>query len=676
MTYRSYVLEFQSDNAEIGTAVSNIDGSRVVVITMHRPSFLSLSTKQNLENLYNFLDAHEDNAKTSVVLKYIDGRTFEHFVSTTNSSYEVRTQMALEILKKMLRYDAFPDPVKLHLIEEDQIIFNEDGIFLREIVNFSCMDRVTAKDVIAAIGNFLSKLLYDAKFPEKMLLEQMKGKNHSYYTIADAYSAYRDVFIYKKPLNIEKRIYIYRENGEVINEATVERHKQALRNKKLQAEKNREEIIRDHKIDLFEKQIAKQADLVTDTEYVGEDHLSDFTEATPTPAPVPKPQAGIPAQPAKPIRDSGDASVRTAETTETAETVRTQGTATLSSMNAKEESTRPVPTFDTAELMSAKANAKDTVNIKQVQTQITNSLKEIAQEVREFNQTSHLEEMTVETLAAAPVEQGAQLEPEIAIKPENLEEVLLDEWLAKDPKSGKNNKKSKKAKKREKLRAQQEEKRLLATSTELLDKFAEEAIAEVEDKTEKKEITVTIPEKTEQGQSVVKSAGAGAADERKTTVLPIIKDLPEQKNSAAAKHIDGEEELDVLYYQMDQEKIRKRKWNRVMTFIGLGIMAVGIVFFSFLFTMRFLEPISPSFHFEASNYDTIQCTNTSKGQDKIESYKWQVLFDNQVISEKEGSNVMFAFENEGQYTIRLVAIGKDGKTYGPYEKEYQLKKEK
>lgn len=258
MNYKSYTSAYRGENSEIGTAFSNVSGERVIIITMFRPSYLAISTKNQLENLYNFLELEDDKEKTRIMLKDVSGKEFEHFAESTQSDKGIKVQIALEILKKMLRYDEFPNSVKFQLVQDDQIRIHESGVYLREVVNFTNHDPITDQDIIASIGNMLCRLLPDLDGAEATLLEQMKLGNNDFYSIADVYSAFRDVFIYKIPAQLEKRIYFSLKGGETIDGHAVDEFIRQEETRRLELAKQREEISREYKIDAFEQKIENQ----------------------------------------------------------------------------------------------------------------------------------------------------------------------------------------------------------------------------------------------------------------------------------------------------------------------------------------------------------------------------------------------------------------------------------
>lgn len=207
MLYRSYVSEYKTDVVEVGTAVSNTDHQPVIVITMFAPSCLALTTREHLTYLYNFLDLREDDEKTRIILRRTEGRPLVRFVESTKLDHEMRVQIALEFLKKIVVYDVFPNSIKKKLLSEDQVFLNEDGVQLQEIVNYTNREPVSDQEVIARIGHILSILLPDSNEVELALINQMRH-SREYATIREAYEAFRDVFVYQVPVTLEQRIIV------------------------------------------------------------------------------------------------------------------------------------------------------------------------------------------------------------------------------------------------------------------------------------------------------------------------------------------------------------------------------------------------------------------------------------------------------------------------------------
>ncbi len=158
----------------------------------------------------------------------------------------------------MLRYDEFPNSIKFLLIQDDQLLLNENGIYLREIVNYTDHSPVSDSDIVASIGILLGRLLPDLDGAEATLIEQMKLGNNNFYSIADVYAAFRDVFIYKVPAQLEKRVYFSVKGGEVIDSKAVDEFIRQEEIKQLELAKRREEISLGYKIDAFEQKIENQ----------------------------------------------------------------------------------------------------------------------------------------------------------------------------------------------------------------------------------------------------------------------------------------------------------------------------------------------------------------------------------------------------------------------------------
>lgn len=636
MTYRSYVAEFRSGTAEIGTAISNVDEARVIVITMFRPSYLALSTKNQLDNLYNFLYLEEDQEKTRIILKNVEGRLFEQFITSTNTAKELRVQIALELLKKLLRYDEFPNSVKINLIAEDQVLLNENGIFLRELVNFTDNHQVHDKEVISSLGHTISKLLPSLEGAEATLIQQMKNGNNSFSTIADVYGAFRDVFIYQIPAQLEKRIYIYHSGGDVIDGDTVDEFLRREEFRRIENEKKREELRRDFKIDAFEQKIANQ------TEFTDHINTAGFEN--------------------KEISLDNRGTKRILTSMEDFEIVR--------------------------------AAQPKTIDLNQVGRDITNSLQDIVDEFTIYSRKTAApseddsrEELLFdfdaecdgEPLPEATESAERKAAPSKAMQVaenagrsderEDADSLVMTEDYASEDESAaparNKNKRSKKSRKRKNKKQQQ--------LTEALRKFADEALA-------------TADEAAEQdAQDLWEEARDPLSEEDLSETISL--DLDEDRDSpfyefksADTTKLDDESasDLDEFYKKMESFKNKKPGIPKPVQWILVGAFVVAIFVVSFLYFQDLKQPVIPGFEVNNSTLSTIQCVNVSKGQSKIAEYRWEIFLKDARTNEPEPLTVntkespSFTFKTPGEYLIRLTVTDKDGKTYTPIEKTITL----
>lgn len=608
MIYRSYVAEHRTESAEIGTAISNIDDANVIVITMYRPSYLALSTKNQLDNLYNFITLEEDQEKTRIILKNVDGRPFEQFIQSTNAEKSLRIQIALELLKKMLRYDEFPNSVKLMLIAEDQVLLNENGVYLRELVNFTSHEPVRDREVVASLGATISKLLPGLEGAEAILVEQMIRGNNNFYSIADVYSAFRDVFIYQIPSSLEKRIYVYRQD-DVIDADSVDEFLRMEEVRQIELEQKREELRREHKIEAFEQKIANQ------TEYSASLDTDGFEN--------------------KEIRLESPETKRIFADIEDFEVVR--------------------------------AVQPKTIDLNQISRDITNSLDEIVSEFTSYGKIK-IEEHAggASALEADSTEAGYGQDTAKREQGEHRSETSSSEDASAFVFSPDfDDEQVKKQKNKQGRKAKKKKNKKHFSLTEALDDFADDALKHAVDESVDK--------------SVEGSPEDLGDDEANRDTIPL--DLDDE-NSPIFKYaeydttiLDDESasDLDRFYKKIDNFDNKKSKTVKQIATVALSVVFLAAVFvIAFIFFKDSREPVVPGFEIEMSSLSNVQCVNTSRGQNKILKYHWQVYQDDALLAEESIAEPQFNFKAPGVFIIRMTVTDKDGKVYESVERSVNI----
>lgn len=603
MIYRSYVAEHRTESAEIGTAISNIDDTNVIVITMYRPSYLALSTKNQLDNLYNFITLEEDQEKTRIILKNVDGRPFEQFIQSTNAEKSLRIQIVLELLKKMLRYDEFPNSVKLMLIAEDQVLLNENGVYLRELVNFTSHDPVGDKDVVASLGTTISRLLPTLEGAEAILVEQMIQGNNNFYSIADVYSAFRDVFIYQIPSSLEKRIYVYRQD-DVIDAESVDEFLRMEEVRQIELEQKREELRREHKIEAFEQKIANQ------TEYSASLDTDGFEN--------------------KEIRLESDGTKRILTDIEDFEIVR--------------------------------AVQPKTIDLNQISRDITNSLDEIVSEFTSYGKIKidESEQSGAEDVADKDGSSEKQDTPELVEKrrgEESSDYVFSPDFDDENVKKQKN-KPGRKAKKKKNKKN--------FSLTEALDDFADDALKTVVSESPEMDIEDEVD-------------GANDAKNPARDTIPLDLDDESSPIFKYAEYdttiLDDESasDLDRFYKKMNDFDNKGGKTVKQIVTVALSVVFLAAVFvIAFIFFKDSREPVIPGFDIEMTSLSNVQCVNTSRGQNKILKYHWQVYQDSSLLAEESIAEPQFNFKAPGTFIIKMTVTDKDGKVYESVERSVEI----
>lgn len=597
--------------AEIGTAVSNVDDTNVIVITMYRPSYLALSTKNQLDNLYNFINLEEDQEKTRIVLKNVDGRPFEQFIQSTNAEKNLRVQIALELLKKMLRYDEFPNPVKLMLIDEDQVLLNENGVYLRELVNFSSHDTVSDKEIIASLGSTVSKLLPELEGSEAILVDQMVHGNNNFYSIADVYSAFRDVFIYQIPSGLEKRIYVYRQDDDIIDADSVDEFLRMEEERQIEQQQKREDLRREHKIYAFEQKIANQ------TEYSFSLDTGGFEN--------------------KEIR--------------------------LESGGTKKIQT-DIDDFEIIRSVQPK-----TIDLNQISRDITNSLDEIVSEFTNYGKQklpdSPDEEFVEETSLSEDSEKKDGIENQDILYHSDLN---FDSEASEEENSKKSkNKQGRKAKKKNKKHVS-----LTAALDDFADDALVTAVKETSSTTEKSEKSDTEmaddsaeynPKEHIEAENTIPlnldddNSPLFKYTEYDTTIL--------DDESAS--------DLDKFYKNMNKLEGGKAKTIKRIITVVLSIAFLAAVFVvAFLFFKDSREPVIPNFDIKKTSLSNVQCVNISSGQKKILKYHWQVFQDSALLAEETVPEPQFNFKAPGKFIIKMTVTDKEGKVYKTVEKPVEI----
>lgn len=678
MDYRSYVLEYRTDTAEIGTAVLNdSDSTPVVVITMFRPSYLKRSTKVQLENLYNFVHMTEDVEKTRIILNLVEGRLLDQFLSSTKSDKDLRVQIALEMLKKMLRYDEFPNSIKLSLIQDDQVVLNEEGVALRELVNFTNSDLVDDKDIVTSLGNTLYKIIPELEYTEATLIDQMRNGNNDFFSIASVYEAFRDVFIYKKPAQLEKRIYIYREGEEVINPETVDEYIRNEEQKRLDREVQREEMRRDYKINAFEQKIEKQTELAVEMETGGfeasevslsedgsaEDQepitsaLNDFEILRATqPRTIDLNQIGDEItssfrQLVSEYDHERKVPVESSILPDGADLADKQGAARADAEAEGPEDSEPDMAARSTDVLHTEES--DAEGARHGEEHLDGSRDGDAREEKSYEELGDTDEIMKNVQIARPdtevldfAASGSQGSEEIDVEEidisneEDFEEA--DSGFITDFDDEEEEKPAKKLGRKAKKR---------------LKKSAQESFEELDIEEEEEEYI---------NDGFTKTMGLEDED-------PFFK---EYKHEQTTK-LDDEKAKDISEFYSKMNTIGRdgRSKSSVKIAIGVIIAIVMIVIFavSFHFFKIWREPVVPNFSISQSSLTSVQCVNESSGINKIKEYNWEVYLNDQLLAESQGTAPTFTFSTPNTYEIHLTVVDKDGKVYGPIIKNFELK---
>lgn len=692
MTYRSYVTEFKSGSAEIGTAVSNVDDTRIIVITMYRPSYLALSTKNQLDNLYNFLFLEEDEEKAKIILKTVEGRSFEHFIHSTNSEKNLRIQITLELLKKMLRYDEFPNSVKLMLIAEDQVLLNENGVYLRELVNYTSHTPVTEKQIVASLGATISKLLPNLEGTEAVLIDQMVRGNNNFRTIADVYSAFRDVFIYRIPASLEKRIYIYKADEEAVDADSVDQFLKQEEMKRIQQEQRREELRREYKIDEFERKIANQTELSYEmSNRYGFDHEEIRLSADETQKILPgmndfdiirsvQPKTIDLKQVQKDISDSLDEIVSEFTNYGKRRSVDTGAMTPVTAQSAEAVTTIKAQGVNTGAMLLQNANTGAITPGKVQGVEVADAKNETGTNGLVINRAATKED----SIDKASTSESAATEGEgtTAVTSTGRESAMNksavnrtydgaeDAENAQEMPTGSHHKNKKNRKNRRKKNRRNPSN---LSFTEALDGFADDALKSADSLAgvnadasgNVNTGTNADADANTDFQAVLRDADGNAwAD---TVPLDLIDEYsPIRKYSDYdTTKLDDESasDLDLFYRTMHSKPKHGQSIKNIILIALTAVFLVAVFIVAFLFFRDSRQPVIPNFEITQTSLSNVKCKNTSSGKNKIAKYSWQVYQDKVLLAEEGVPEPQFSFKDPGTFTIRLTVTDKDGKVY-------------
>lgn len=664
MTYRSYELEYKNNVAEIGTAISNADDSLLIVITMYRPTTLSLATREQLENLYNFIVVRRDEEKTRIVLKSVEGRPFAKFVDSTMLDHETRIQLALELLKKLLRYDSFPNAIKAKLIDEEQICVNKDGVWLREIVNFTTRNTVTDKEIVAMIGGVLRKLLPECNEIENALISQMENQQGEFYSINDAYEAFRDVFIYELPIELETRIYVYKKGGPEIDSGVVDAY---ITEKRENLRKEKQKIAEEKRIEeqrKFNEKIDQQAEFTFETTSPGvrvkeiplgtpksfdkNFDTPDFTikrKAAGDTQEIPKPALSK-----KPKAESNDKS--TPDSAEAAEAglAGLAGPAEAETI-AEAEVAEAGEITKAADAETAAGAAEKLSAAKSYSEQITGSFKDILDEI------APPEKNTIRLNSEKkPLERTIRMD-EIKMSKKNDTNHTINLYPELD---------------------ESEDEDIDYSEIELPDPHSpkhdiKDLYSELD-----REYNETEDETQEDFETQYNNYNQPTFESPETQEEPDDSEYISAENTSPIDPVNDPNintDLDDFYTRIAEDEARKQRNQKIVVVSLLGILFVSVIFVFSLMWIKGSQKIEPSFIKSDEGSDNVVIfINQTKGKNKVEKYIWEIYQDDKLIHTLNSKNANLKFSNtSSEYVISLKAIGKDGAEYGPFEYKYNHK---
>jgi hypothetical protein len=208
--FKSWKLLYEDHDLCFSKAVNKNDASNVFFITFFDPDKMSVATKHLLEDhLHNYFSLVEEDGKLHLILKAHEGRAIHKFIKHSRLDYDDRVQIVYEYFKLIEKYDAFPDPIKVQLLDEEQLLISDDGLAFRELIDYAPTQVYSSKDVFKQLGKTMDLILQDAEGYHSQFIDNLILGNHSYDSLKAAKNHFKDVFIFEKPDALESISYEY-----------------------------------------------------------------------------------------------------------------------------------------------------------------------------------------------------------------------------------------------------------------------------------------------------------------------------------------------------------------------------------------------------------------------------------------------------------------------------------
>lgn len=212
--FKSWKLLYEDDDLCFSKAVYDADQTDVFFITFFDPEKIAVATKHLLStHLHHFLSLIDDDGKLHLILRQQTGKSLKKFLSKTELSYDDCVQVAYEYLKLVEKYDDFPNAIKIQLVDDEQLLVSDDGLSIRELIDYSAQKIYHSRDVFKQLGKTLNLILADAEGFHSQFIDNLVIGNHHYTSLHELKSHFKDVFIYERPeafedINVEYNIII------------------------------------------------------------------------------------------------------------------------------------------------------------------------------------------------------------------------------------------------------------------------------------------------------------------------------------------------------------------------------------------------------------------------------------------------------------------------------------
>lgn len=197
--YRNWTLLYEDDDQCFSKAEEIETGNDVLVITHFNTNRIKRTVKSLLPELLNhYLDAFEEESGYHIVLKYLKGFSLSTYLSRFTLDYQDRVKLCYEWIKSIVKYDQFPDALKIQLIDYEQLLIKDGVMYAREWIDYGSEETVDYLKMFKQMGETLEMLFPDAPLYQSQFIDTLKIGKHELISLAMFRKTFKDIFLYEK----------------------------------------------------------------------------------------------------------------------------------------------------------------------------------------------------------------------------------------------------------------------------------------------------------------------------------------------------------------------------------------------------------------------------------------------------------------------------------------------
>lgn len=197
--YRNWTLLYEDDDQCFSKAEEIETGNDVLVITHFNTNRIKRTVKSLLPELLNhYLDAFEEESGYHIVLKYLKGFSLSTYLSRFTLDYQDRVKLCYEWIKSIVKYDQFPDALKIQLIDYEQLLIKDGIMYAREWIDYGSEETVDYLKMFKQMGETLEMLFPDAPLYQSQFIDTLKIGKHELISLAMFRKTFKDIFLYEK----------------------------------------------------------------------------------------------------------------------------------------------------------------------------------------------------------------------------------------------------------------------------------------------------------------------------------------------------------------------------------------------------------------------------------------------------------------------------------------------